>query len=97
MDGGVEGGSKMAANQTRQLEVAAFPTGLALGAIGALLWPVLFPNKTTTTTTTTTTKAPLAPIAGAVGAAIGATSAADLGILRTAVWNLLTIKLTFNS
>ena len=39
-------------NKTRQLEVVAFPVGIAIGAVGAALWPSLFPGRTTTTTTT---------------------------------------------
>merc|ERR1712106_1037743 len=44
--------------KSRQLETVAFPVGIAIGAIGAALWPTFFPGKanvTTTTTTTTTT------------------------------------------
>jgi hypothetical protein len=78
------------ANETRQLEIAAFPVGIALGTIGALIWPTLFPNKTTTTTTTTTTRAPV--VAGAVGAAIGAASPDDLGTVRNLA---ATLKLKF--
>merc|ERR1719242_717554 len=39
-------------NLTRQLEVVAFPVGVAIGAIGAAIWPSVFPERTTTTTTT---------------------------------------------
>ena len=65
--------------------------GIAIGTIGALLWPSLFPNKTTTTTTTTTR----APVVGAVGAAIGAGTAADLGTVRSAstIINIKEMKL----
>ena len=38
-------------NLTRQLEVVAFPVGVAIGAIGAAIWPSVFPERTTTTTT----------------------------------------------
>ena len=37
-------------NLTRQLEVVAFPVGVAIGAIGAAIWPSVFPERTTTTT-----------------------------------------------
>jgi len=46
-------------NETRQLEAVAFPVGVALGTIGALLWPTIF-NNTRRTTTTSTTVNPLA-------------------------------------
>ena len=36
-------------NLTRQLEVVAFPVGVAIGAIGAAIWPSVFPERTTTT------------------------------------------------
>lgn len=38
-------------NQTRQLEAIAFPVGIAIGAIGAAIWPSLFPQSTTSTPT----------------------------------------------
>ena len=41
------GVSVQGANQTRQLEVVAFPVGIAIGAIGAALWPSVFPGPTT--------------------------------------------------
>ena len=36
-------------NLTRQLEVVAFPVGVAIGAIGAAIWPSVFPERTSTT------------------------------------------------
>ena len=39
-------------NETRQLEGIAFPVGIAIGAIGAAIWPSIFPESTTTSTST---------------------------------------------
>ena len=44
-------GDEEVGNLTRQLEVVAFPVGVAIGAIGAAIWPSVFPERTTTTTT----------------------------------------------
>ena len=38
-------------NETRQLEAIAFPVGIAIGAIGAAIWPSIFPESTTSTST----------------------------------------------
>ena len=46
-------------SKNRQLEIIAFPVGIAIGSVGALLWPTLFPA----TTTTTTTVAPIVSLA----------------------------------
>merc|ERR1719242_1581520 len=48
----VVGKEEEVGNLTRQLEVVAFPVGVAIGAIGAAIWPSVFPERTTTTTTT---------------------------------------------
>ena len=47
----VAGKDEEVGNLTRQLEVVAFPVGVAIGAIGAAIWPSVFPERTTTTTT----------------------------------------------
>ena len=47
----VKGEGDEVGNLTRQLEVVAFPVGVAIGAIGAAIWPSVFPERTTTTTT----------------------------------------------
>jgi len=48
---------KNVSNKTRQLEAIAFPVGIAIGAIGAALWPAIFPgrnNENDSSTSTTT-------------------------------------------
>ena len=45
----VVGKEEEVGNLTRQLEVVAFPVGVAIGAIGAAIWPSVFPERTTTT------------------------------------------------
>ena len=43
-------------NKTRQLEAVAFPVGIAIGAIGAALWPAIFPGRKSEDGSSTTTQ-----------------------------------------
>ena len=70
-------------NETRQLEGIAFPVGIAIGAIGAAIWPSIFPESTTATTVSSGSSSSSDASADVIPAASGDISATTASTTTT--------------